>query len=737
MKITRTLLTALLLTPLAGLHAAEIKPAGIFSPNAVLQRDRAVPIWGWAEPGAKVTVEFAGQKKDATAGADGKWLVNLDPIPANPEPATLSISAPPANPVTIGGVVVGDVFLCAGGSEVSKREAEADALPEDAGVPPARVFVVKSGTSREVQEDVSGRWIEARNSEASRLPTQAFSMGRTLAAENAVPVGIISVSAPHAVESWMSPGALAATPVAAPILEYYGSDAWKVRTVGTYEERVKAWTEYCQELPLNPPPKPKPDDAEKLAQQEPSGVWNFSIAPLAPMALRAVVWDSGGDQHTFNWGSMGRALQQGQLLPAMFADWGRAFGDENLPFFIVELRPRRYAIPFGTDGRLAAEMREALRAAATESNATVVTTIDMGADPKPSAVAARIVSAIEAKVFQKADRDMAGPTLEKAETNGDTVTLHFTNTRGGLKAKDGGLQGFAIASSPLRWVWADAKIEGDTVILSAPTVPNPDGVRYAYEDLPSRGATLTDALGNPAAPFRTDTHLSVSGANLDPGAQVLRYTPRADLGMEDPRLPRILIIGDSISGHYLYEVRELMQGKANVIGESSMNKGTWASMTPNFYRSDQASKGDNLKNFLAERGPFDIVHFNNGIHNFAGAKPGDEIPYAEQLRTVVATIRESGAVCLFANSTGTIGDNMIPKAPNYLSNCQRFNAAAEAVMKELNVPVTDIYGLMQPRIEELISTDLIHPKAEARPLMAALIAERLNETLATLPKPEP
>jgi lysophospholipase L1-like esterase len=180
-----------------------------------------------------------------------------------------------------------------------------------------------------------------------------------------------------------------------------------------------------------------------------------------------------------------------------------------------------------------------------------------------------------------------------------------------------------------------------------------------------------------------------------------------------------------------------MQGKANIIGESSMNKGTWASMTPNFYRSDMASKGDDLKNFLAERGPFDIVHFNNGIHNFASAKSGAEKPYAEQLRSIVATIRESGAVCLFANSTGTIGDNMIARFPNYLSNCQRFNAAAEALMKELNVPVTDIYGLMQPRIEELISTDLIHPKPEAKPLMAALIAEQLYETLGTLPTRKP
>jgi hypothetical protein len=397
MKALHILLTAFLFTPLAALHAAEIKPANHFSANTVLQRDREVPVWGWADPNTAVTVEFADQKKRATANADGKWLVRLDPLPANSVPATLRISAAPAQAVSIDGVVVGDVFLCAGGSEILKRDPDVGALPGDSEAPPARVFVLAGGTSPEVQNDVSGRWIEAR-----------------------------------------------------------------------------------------------------------------------------------------------------------------AFGDEHLPFFIVELRPHRYAVPFGTDGRLAAEMREAHRAAATKADATVVTTIDMGADPKPHAVAARIASAIEAKVFQKPDRDMAGPTLAKVETNGDTVTLHFTNTHGGLQAKGDELQGFAIASSLLRWVWADAKIEGDTVVLSAPTVPNPEGVRYAYEDLPSRGATLTDGQGHPAAPFRTDTHLSVSGANLDPGAQVLRYTSRADLGMEDPRLPRILIIGDSISGHYLYEVRELI-----------------------------------------------------------------------------------------------------------------------------------------------------------------------------------
>ena len=90
-------------------------------------------------------------------------------------------------------------------------------------------------------------------------------------------------------------------------------------------------------------------------------------------------------------------------------------------------------------------------------------------------------------------------------------------------------------------------------------------------------------------------------------------------------------------------------------------------------------------------------------------------------------------MCLFANSTGTIGDNMIPNSPRYLTNCRAFNAAAEAVMRELHVPVTDIHGLIQPRIKELISSDLIHTNKEADELMADLIARRLTETLAALP----
>ena len=703
-------LSVIFLTPLGLLYADEVKVAGLFADYAVLQRDRAVPIWGQATPGETVTIEFAGQKKTATADGAGKWLVKLDPMPASAEPRELCVGK-----VVLRHLLVGDVWLIAGGVEVGKRATDLESVEK------VRVFQIVPGTAREALQQVKGRWNGVNAASLKTLPAQAVLLGRALATEQNVPIGIVTASSGNPLESWMSPEALAATPEAAPILAYYASAVWKMRAFGTYEERLQAWTEYCQKLPLNPPPKPKPGDVDTLARQEPAGVWDAMLAPLAPLALCGVVWDGSED-----WGSQSRAFQQGQLLPAMIAHWRQAFNHPALPFMIVQLRPHRYAVPFGIDGRMAAELRNAQQRAAIAAKAAFVVTIDLGADPKPAIVAPRIASAILGKT--------GGPQLAGSEIKGDKIILRFTDTRGGLTAKGGALKGFAIASSMFRWVWADAKIEGDTIVVSAPTVPSPQGVRYAYEDLPSQGATLCDGAGNPASPFRTDDHLTVTGKNLDPSAEVLRFTPRADLGMEDPRLPRILIIGDSISGHYLTGVRERMRGKANIIGESSMQKGTWASMGPRFYRSDSASKGDDLKHFLAERGPFDIVHFNNGIHNFAGAKPGDEKPYAEQLRQVVAIIRASGAICLFANSTGTLGDNVIPRSPRYLSNCLAFNAAAEAVMRELKVPVTDIHGMIQPRIKELISSDFIHTNKEADEMMADLIAKRLTETLAARPK---
>ena len=734
-----------LLSALTGLSAAELKPASVFSDHMVLQRETTLPVWGTADAGTQVTVEFAGQRKTAVADAAGMWQVRLDPLPASAEPRDAIIRGQrseaggqvkqDAARVVVKDVLLGDVWLCAGGLHVAnrlinllpERAAAVAAANAEPAVPLLRFFNPKLKTARDVQPEAEGNWQTTGTGAMENAPAEGYYMGRKLVAELGVPVGIVSVAMAwpgQPIATWLSRDALVANTAARPILDYYASDAWKMRTFGTYEERTKAWMDYCQKLPLNPPPKPQPNDTDTLARQEPSAVWNAMVAPLTRLAVRGIVWDHGEDD-----GSLQHAAQYGQLLPGLIASWRQAFGNPELPFVVVQLRP---VTPRLADSRLAAELRDSQRQGAATASAALVVNIDLPKEPHHRDVGPRIADVVLAKAYKKAGKTVDGPELVGAETVGNKVILRFRNAQGGLVAHGGSLKGFAIASSLFRWVWADAVIKGDTVEVTAPTVDKPEGVRYAYQDLPAQGATLVNGAGCPAAPFRTDTHLTCTGAALDPNARRLGFNARCDLGVEDPRLPRILIIGDSISGHYINAVVDGMRGRANVIGESSMVKGTWASMDPRFYRADWASKDDNLKKFLSERGPFHIVHFNNGIHNFFSAKPGDELPYAEQLRKVVATIREAGAICIFANSTGTVGDNTIAKSPNYLTNCKTFNAAAEKVMAELNVPVTDIYGVIQPRIKELISQDLIHPKADADPLMAGVIIARLNEALNKL-----
>lgn len=727
----------LLLCVMNGLAFAEVKPAAVFSDRMVLQRDAAVPVWGTADAGEKVAVSFGGQIKETVAGADGRWMVKLDPMPASAEPRDLDLQSSIGNQKSkIGNVLVGDVWLCAGGLNTAISIANLpDAAAAAAGIkaatpaPLLRIFAATLNTAKTVQPEVKGRWLTVAAGSANSLNAEGYYLGSNLVSGLNVPVGIVVTAMAwpgQPIETWMSREALSAWPAAQPILEYYDSDNWKNLNTGTYEERLKAWMDICQKLPLNPPPKPQPNDAKSPRVLGPGSVWNAMVAPLMQFAIRGVVWDHGEDD-----GSMQRAVQYGQLLPGMIASWRQEFGNPELPFVVVQHRPRNDSFPHGgRDGRLAAELRDAQRTAAAEAKASLAVTIDLGKDPHPREVCPRIVNTILARVYKKEGLSADGPEVSEVETVGNKVILHFRNTQGGLVARGGALKGFTIASSMFRWVWADAEIKGDTIVVSAPTVDKPEGVRYAWQDLPEQGANLYNGAGCPASPFRTDKHLLCSATTVKPGVS-LGYNRRIDIGIENPRLPRVLIIGDSISGHYLDSVRDGLHDRANVIGEASMGKeGTWASMGPRFYRSDWASKDDNLKNFLKERGPFDIVHFNNGIHNFARAKPGDEKPYAEQLRKVVATIRESGSICLFANSTGTIGDNKIPNSPNYLTNCKAFNAAAEAVMRELNVPVTDMYGALQPRIEELISADLIHPKTEANPIMAKVIIERIDEALA-------
>jgi sialate O-acetylesterase len=257
------------------------------------------------------------------------------------------------------------------------------------------------------------------------------------------------------------------------------------------------------------PPHPLPLTWENYPTM-PAVLFNGMIQPIAPLAIRGVIWYQGEANFT-------RAHQYRTLLPMLIADWRRVFGQGDFPFYIVSLPAfmHRRDHP-GDDGW--AELRDAqAQTAQNVKHSGLAVTVDTGdadnihpKDKKP--VGERLALCALAGEYGK-KIVYAGPTFTTADRAGKAMKLHFAHTDGGLQAKDGELKEFSIAGKDRQWHWAEARIEGASVIVSSPSVPEPEAVRYAWQANPA--ATLCNGAGLPAVPFRTD-HWPDSTENARP-----------------------------------------------------------------------------------------------------------------------------------------------------------------------------------------------------------------------------
>lgn len=247
------------------------------------------------------------------------------------------------------------------------------------------------------------------------------------------------------------------------------------------------------------PPHPLPIGYENWPVM-PSVLYEGMLAPVAPLSIAGALWYQGEQNSE-------RGFQYRRILPVMIADWRKLFGQGDFPFYIVSLPAfgHRSATPIDDNW---AETRESQALTATGvSNSCLAVTIDTGdpdnlhpKDKRP--VGERLALCALAKHYGK-NVVYSGPTLSSVERLPGSIRLHFANTNGGLVVKGTKLEEFSIAGEDRKWYWADARIEGDTVVVSSPAVPNPKEVRYAWQSNPA--ATLFNGAGLPAAPFRTDT----------------------------------------------------------------------------------------------------------------------------------------------------------------------------------------------------------------------------------------
>lgn len=492
-RAKKNLIAGVLLASLPVCAWADLRLPALFSDHMVLQRDRAAAVWGWADPGDTVTLELAGQKVGLQANDKGEWSGQLPALPAG-GPYTLSISDG-AESIEVSDVMVGEVWLCSGQSNMDMRlqkiwsDPEIEAKLQRDGL---RLFRVERATASEPQDDVDARWARCESGEARNFSAVAYFMGAALQRELGVTVGLIhSAYGGTPAEAWTDAARLAERPRLESI-----NRRWADR-VAKYEKRL-ADHEAAVEAGDEKAKKP----AEPPARYAPGGLFNAMISPLVPYTLRGMAWYQGES-------NVWRAMQYRPLLSTMIQDWRRQWGDATIPFGVVQL-PNYESPPRVPPGQFSwAELRESQLAVSRELDGVgLVVTIDRG-DPTDihpldkEVVGYRLALWALAEAYGK-PMAYSGPVYREHEIEGNRVILKFDHVGDGLAARDGDvLKGFVIADSSRKFRWAKAVVEGDHIVVTEAKVSRPEAVRYGWADNPY-WANLVNQSGLPASPFRTD-----------------------------------------------------------------------------------------------------------------------------------------------------------------------------------------------------------------------------------------
>ena len=470
----------------------------------VLQSGVRLPVWGKAAAGAEVRVAIAGQEKVAAAGADGKWRVDLDPLTASADPATLSISGE-GGTREIKDVLIGEVWLGSGQSNMAMTVSRAKDFEKEkaaAALPKLRVFTTQTQSSATVLDDCKGEWKACSPETVGTISATGFFFARELHRELKTPVGlVISAVGGTPIDAWVDAAAQRAVPELQPLFAPAAAiepalDATKAKA--DYEAAVAKWKEEARaarkagKAPARAPRNPL-EVRERKANV--GGLFNGMVAPLIPFAIRGAIWYQGEANSTPE-----KARFYQHQLPLLVTDWRQRWGAE-FPFAWVQL-PN-----FLGNGRDWPTVREAMAKTLRLPKTGMAVTIDIGdtrdIHPKNKQEAGRRLSLWAlSQVYGRGDVEFRGPVLASHEVRGAEVVARFSDAEG-LKTTDGAPpSAFQIAGEDKVWHPAVARIEGTAVVLKADAVAKPVAARYAWENDPK--CTLVNAAGLPAAPFRTD-----------------------------------------------------------------------------------------------------------------------------------------------------------------------------------------------------------------------------------------
>ncbi len=497
----------------AGDLGMDRRQAALIGDHAVLQREVRLPFRGSSRPGAIIEIHFRGQKSRTVADANGSWRLALGPFSAG-GPETLTLVTP-ESVRDFQNILVGDVWVCAGQSnmEMALREAEnglADAAR--ATDPGLRFLTIPKRVEPAPVDDIGGAvWKQSDPDTAAPFSALAYYCGRALRhAHPEIPVGLIfaAVGATPG-EAWMPRAVLDRDPIFAPYLE-----RWR-QSLADYPDPqciyAQAFARWDRETDLaERDGRPIPGAFPKLIGPghpwTPAGLFNGMIAPLTATPIRGIWWYQGA-------ASPDRAFQYRSLFRLLIRAWREAWGLGDIPFIYgqeANFGPRR-AEPGEHSW---AELREAQLMALAEPEAAMAVCIDIGEEKnihpvRKAPLGERLALAVRA-VSLGDSVPFSGPLYRGHSVEGHRIRISFDHAEGGLATADGRPPvGFAVSGGASDFsrgnrgfVWAQAEIQGDEIVVDSPHVASPVAVRYAWAQNPD--CNLINGAGLWASPFRTD-----------------------------------------------------------------------------------------------------------------------------------------------------------------------------------------------------------------------------------------
>jgi sialate O-acetylesterase len=505
------ILCALVLSPSVPARA-DVRLPSVFASHMVLQRDAPLPIWGWAEPGEEITVEFRGQRQTTTTTASGEWKIELRPATAG-GPFDMRIAG--ANTLNLKDILVGEVWLCSGQSNMEqgvKVSLDPEREIAAANYPQIRLFHIPKKFSATTQNDVDAAWKTCTPEHIAEggwggFSAAAYSFGRELHRELGVPVGLIQAAwGGTRIEPWTPPAGFAAEEAVAHIYEEIQlrdphSDAYKTRLRAAMAD-VETWLAATRAALQNEEPVPEmPTYPDALKpphnQQQPSVLYNAMIHPIVPFAMRGAIWYQGESNHA-------EGMLYTEKMKALIGGWRQVWTHGDFPFYYVQIAP----FPYGDESpSILPEFWEAQTAALQIPHTGMAVIHDIGdtkdIHPKNKReVGRRLALWALAKTYGKKDLVYSGPLYNSMQIKKDKILLRFDHTGSGLATRDGqAAKGFTIIDRDRGgFVEADALIKGKEVQLSAAGIKNPVAVRFAWHKLAE--PNLINAEGLPASPFR-------------------------------------------------------------------------------------------------------------------------------------------------------------------------------------------------------------------------------------------